>query len=173
LAAGDRDLEGKAGERVVALAELRAGAHDRKVSAGATQEATRVGRRQVDEQRQPVAASEVEAGADAGPRGGPRAGRGEAATVERQGAAVERGPPAHDAELRGVASVGMDGEEVERYVRLLDQRRAGEAALEIEKRRGVREPEHGAREAHVQGAGRSGFDAQAADPSRLLPTGAL
>src|SRR5262249_60889029 len=77
------------------------------------------------------------------------------------------------AELGDAAAVGMRGDEVERDVRVLDDGRAGQAALEVEERRGVREARHGTREADAQRTGRARVDAQSADPPGLLAAGAL
>src|SRR5262249_61096075 len=137
------------------------------------EEPPRAGGSEVAHQREPPATAEIEGGAHARPRTRIAAGRCEAAAVQLQRAAVERGAPADDPELRPASCVRMVRCEIERDVGVLDEDGAGEPALQIEEGLGVGEAEHGASEADRERVRRVRRDAQAADPTRLLATGAL
>src|SRR5262249_57679593 len=91
--------------------------------------------------RGPPATAEIEGGAHARPRTRIAAGRCEAAAVQLQRAAVERGAPADDPELRPAGPVRMVRCEIERDVGVLDEGSAGEARLQTQEGRRVEEAE--------------------------------
>src|SRR5262249_29475493 len=173
LSSDELDIEPEARQRVVAAAEPRPGPHDGDVLVAPAEKSARDRGSEVDHQREPPSAAEIEAAPHATPRTRIAAGRCEAAAVQLQRAAVERGAPANDPELRPASSVRMVRCEIERDVGVLDEDGAGEPALQIEEGLGVGEAEHGASEADRERVRRVRRDAQAADPTRLLATGAL
>src|SRR5262249_47362235 len=147
LSSGELDIEPEARQRVVAAAEPCPGSYDGHVLVAPAEKSTCDRGSEVDHQREPPATAESEGGAHARPRTRIAAGRCEAAAVQLQRAAVERGAPADDPELRPAGPVRMVRCEIERDVGVLDEDGAGEAALQIEEGRRVGEAEHGAGEA--------------------------